>query len=275
MVKEYVRARVTYIKDHFDPTAIFLTDEGAAVIAYGVSDRDLIRLKSYLPKLNEMGLILVQGHDDLYSFLAFDEMLVCTYPGFNSAIKEMGLSCGHDLDFSEWTKFWHLDSFKKWMTLTADMNKKARQLASDLYKKLLNDKIKKILGSDPELTLDHLSWTTDSFEPLHALIFLARAELKREVDPWSLENILSKYKLDLHEDQKYYPNQLILKRKKGRATLMDIAKEIFSPTHYFEVNKKNLAKTLNKDIDKIDSHLRGYLAVDRKYLEDIMKKSKK
>lgn len=265
-MKRYLRARVHPIELHLDPTVIVSQRENAAIVAYGVSTSDLLRVKSFLPNLNNLGLMLLKKLDSRYGFLLFDEMLVCIHPGFQSAIKQMNLHCGFDFRLEDLTGWNDLLELSRWITLKEEDRVRARKIGYDWVSGLVTNKVSSVLGSGAAEVLIDLVWATSAFEPAHALTFIAKGKLA------SGSNIRRPGTLQRHGATLHWvgERQLLLRKRKS-LTLIDVACYIFSPEHYFEVEEADLARALNMPTNRISSHLRGYLVVDEAYVRRIKK----
>lgn len=261
----YLRCRVHPIRMHLDPTAIVL-ENGNVIVAYGVVNTDLLRIKSALPNLNELGLLMLQRLNGSYGFLAFEKMIVCVHPGFQLALDRIGLACGSDFNLSNFTEAEDLEQLSRWITLEGKVRTEARKTAVSIRTNLLRTRLGNLLGPYAWEIIEDLAWATASFEPLHALTFLAKNSVPIDVDIYSLRETLSKHKASLRF---LGGNRWILTREKKTLTLMNIAPYIFPSNHYFEVKEDNLARVLGMPTNKVSSHLRGYLVVDDAYVKRI------
>ena len=261
----YLRCRVHPIEMHLDPTAI-VSENGNVVIAYGLSTSDLLRVKSSLPNLNQLGLLMLKKLNGHYGFLIFNKMLVCIHPGFRQAISQIGLNCGYDFCLHDLTAPNDLEQLSRWITLKDKVRAEARNAAYHIRSKLIDTRIDDVLRYDAVEVLEDLAWATPAFEPLHALTLISKTDTPLKSDFWSLKETLSKHKADLRFVR---GNRWILVRKRKSVTLMDIAHHIFSSNHYFEVKEDNLARALAMPASKISSHLRGYLVIDDAYIKRI------
>lgn len=261
----YLRCRVHSIGMHLDPTAIVL-ENGSVVVAYGVATSDLLRIKNALPNLNDLGLLMLQKLNDSYGFLAFEKMIVCIHPGFQLALDRIGLVCGSDFNLSDFTEAEDLEQLSRWITLKGKVRAQARNMAVSIRSDLLRTRLGNLLGPYAWEIVEDLAWATAPFEPLHASTFLAKNSVPIDVNIYSLQETLSKHKAHLRFLR---GNRWILSRKKKSVTLMDVARYIFPPNHYFEVKEDNLVRALGMPTSKVSSHLRGYLVVDDAYVKRI------
>lgn len=260
-----LRCRVHPIEMHLDPTAI-VSDDGNIVVAYGVSTGDLLRIKNALPNLNKLGLLMLKKLNGNYGFLVFDKMIVCMHPGFQLALNQIGLVCASDFSLSDFTEAEDLEQFSKWITLEGKIRAEARNTAHRARMDLTRTRLGRLLGSYAWEIIGDLAWATASFEPLHALTLLAKSSTPINLNIYSLQETLRKHNADLRF---LGGNSWILARKKKRVTLMDVARYIFPPNHYFEVKEDNLARVLGMPKSKVSSHLRGYIVVDDAYVKRI------
>lgn len=266
----FLRAYVRSIRMHFDPIGM-IVDSGEIVVAYGMATSDLLRLKSSLPDLNRCGLILVNRKNDHFRFLVFKEIVVGIYPGFKEAIEEIGLVCGYDFQLKDIAKLGDCRQLSKWITLKESERLDAENRARAIGSLIEKSRLRRVLGSRAIEIIEDLMWTTNVFEPLHAITVIAKTA-PLEIEIASLRNDLRKIGADL-VDMTHSTNR-ILNRRRSNVTLMDCAEFLFQKSnYYFESKSSELSKTIGMPIHKLPSHFRGYLIVDDDYLDSLLQAS--
>jgi hypothetical protein len=260
---QYLRAHVDPIRKHFDPIAAIMGDD--IILAHGLAAIDLMRLKSHLAELNKCGLILVDRKDTIFRFLKFDKLVIGINTGFREAIESTGLSIGFDFELKDIAKKLDCDDLSTWVTLKHTEKLKAESTAKSTKALLENSRLPEVLGAEWIRIIQDLMWETAAFEPLHAIVIMLKASLKNEEISTIINNLR-----DISADLRYLSTSTrILYRQKSRTTLMDCANLLFGKDNYFEVEASEASKALDKPIDRLSSHFRGYLMVDEDYLEKL------
>ena len=266
----FIRAYVSPIKMHLDPTALIVGNR-EIIVAYGMATSDLLRLKKALSDLNKFGLVLVDKKNDRFRFLVFGDVAIGIFPGFKEVTDEIGLPCSYDFQLKDISKLGDYRQLSKWITLKASERLDAENRVRVISSLLEKTRLWKVLGPSAIEIVEDLMWATDVFEPLHALTVIAKTT-PLQIDISSLRNDLRKIGADLRliSDS----GNRILERRKSKLTLMDCAKFLFTTSnYYFESKSSELSKFLGMPVHKLPSHFRGYLIVDDNYVKELKEAS--
>jgi hypothetical protein len=263
----YLRAHVDPIRKHFDPIASIVDND--IIIAHGLATPDLMRVKSHLADLNQCGLLLVDRNADRFRFLRFEETIVGIYPGFKEATEGLGITVGFDFQLKDIPKGDDYEAFSKWITLKGSERLQAESLQKSTTSTLENSRLRRVLGPKAIEVVRNLMWESDVFESLHAISILAKVALENREISVVIDD-LRKIGADLRHMAD--STDRILFRRKPSVTLMDCAKFLFQKDNYVEVGSVQAASILQMPIEKLSSHLRGYLIVDEDYVNNLFKR---
>lgn len=260
----YLRAHVDPIRKHFDPIASVVGND--IIVAHGLATNDLMRLKSHLSILNDHGLLLVDRRSDTLRFLRFDKTVIGVYPGFREAYEALGRSIGFDFQITNVSLKNDYKDLSKWVTLKGEERLRAEDQRRTILDRLENSRLMQVLGPQAIDVIEELMWESHVFEPLHAIIIMAKASLKSDDLPTVIYNLRS-MKANLHFMAA--SEKRILQRKKSNITIMDCAKFLFNSSNYIEREMSDVAKILEMPIDRLSSHFRGYLIVNDDYVRSL------